>query len=162
MHPKNDSLNIGLADEKLTINSTFIKGQASILLAPVNTGLDSAVQPKFLAEFMTRLGFDVKPTPKETYALIKNSHLFNLLGLLRFKSDNIARDTSNWFIQTLRKPLRDFWQELPGGHLRPLCIQIGNFVLNFPERLSMPVIESTQKRTASFEAHLVKLLKTLT
>ncbi|WP_414549703.1 DUF1350 family protein [Anabaena sp. CCY 0017] len=156
-----DSEQPGLDNTKVTINSLFIKGQASILLAPVNTGLDSAIQPKFLAEFMTRLGFDVKPTPQETYALIKNSNLFNLLGLLRFKSDNLARDTSNWFIHTLKKPPQDFWQELPGGHLRPLGIQIGNFVLNFPDTLSIPVIELTQKRTAGFESHLIKLLKTL-
>lgn len=156
-----DSQRLGLDHTQVTINSIFIKGQASILLAPVNTGLDSAIQPKFLAEFITRFGFDVKPTPQETYALIKNSNLFNLLGLLRFKSDDLARDTSNWFINTLRKPPQDFWQELPGGHLRPLGIQIGNFVLNFPDTLSIPVIELTQKRTAGFESHLIQLLKTL-
>ncbi|MEA5516166.1 DUF1350 family protein [Nodularia sp. UHCC 0506] len=146
---------------KVTIKSIFIKGQASILLAPVNTGLESAIKPKFLAELIKKIGFDVKPTPKETYALIKDSNLFNLMAILRWKSDNIARGTCDWFINTLRKPPQDFWQELPGGHLRPLGIQIGNFVINFPDTLSIPVIESIPKRTAGFESHVIQLLKDL-
>ncbi|MBE9198469.1 MULTISPECIES: DUF1350 family protein [unclassified Nodularia (in: cyanobacteria)] len=148
-------------DAEVTIASIFIKGQVSVLLAPVNTGIDSAIKPKILANLITKLGFDVKPTPEETYALIKDSNLFNLLAILRFKSDNIARGTCDWFINTLGKPPQDLWQELPGGHLRPLGIQIGNFVINFPDTLSIPVIEPSQKRTAGFESHVIGLLKDL-
>ncbi len=161
LKPDTNSQKIASNDPKVTIASIFIKGQASVLLAPVNTGLDSAIKPKFLADFITKIGFDVKPTPAETYALIKDSNLFNLLAILRFKSDNIARDTCDWFINTLRKPPQEFWQELPGGHLRPLGIQIGNFVINFPSTLSIPVIETIHKRTAGFESHVIELLKDL-
>ncbi|TVP65494.1 MAG: DUF1350 domain-containing protein [Nodularia sp. (in: Bacteria)] len=148
-------------DQNVTFQSLFIRGQSSVLLAPVNTGLDSAIKPKFLADFITRIGFDVKPTPEETYALIKDSNLFNLLAILRFKSDNIARGTCDWFINTLRKPPQDLWQELPGGHLRPLGIQIGNFVINFPDTFSIPLIEPIKKRTAGFESHVIELVKDL-
>ncbi|GAB1538809.1 hypothetical protein NUACC21_14730 [Scytonema sp. NUACC21] len=67
-------------ESDVKITSIFIKSQPSILLAPVNTGLDSAIKPKFLADFIINLGLNVKPTPKETEALIENSNLFNLLG----------------------------------------------------------------------------------
>ncbi|GAX37140.1 hypothetical protein NIES3585_31810 [Nodularia sp. NIES-3585] len=161
LKPDSDSQKLGSIETNVTIASIFIKGQASVLLAPVNTGLDSAIKPKFLADFIIKLGFDVKPTPKETYALIKDSNLFNLLAILRFKSDDIARSTCDWFINTLRKPPQGFWQELPGGHLRPLGIQIGNFVINFPDTFSIPLIQPIHKRTAGFESHVIELLKDL-
>lgn len=161
LKPDIDSNQLSSEDSKVTITSIFIKGQSSVFLAPVNTGLDSAIKPKFLADFIIKIGFDVTPTPQETYALIEHSNLFNLLAILRFKSDDIARGTCDWFIDTLRKPPQDFWQELPGGHLRSLGIQIGNFVINFPDTLSIPVIEPIQKRTAGFERHVIELLKDL-
>ncbi|MEA5582763.1 DUF1350 family protein [Nodularia harveyana UHCC-0300] len=154
-----DSQKFRSDDSQVKISSIFIKGQSSIFLAPVKTGIDSAIKPKFLAELINIIGFDVKPTPQETYTLIKDSNLFNLLAILRLKSDDIARGTCDWFINTLKKPPQDFWEELPGGHLRPLGIQIGNFVINFPDTLSIPVIEPIPKRTAGFESHIIKLLK---
>lgn len=149
------------------ITSIFIKGQPSLLLAPVNTGLDSAV-PKPLADIIIKFGFNVKPTPEETYALIKDGDLFNLLGLVSFPLDNIAKSTVQWFDETFKKPPNDFRQELKGGHLRPLGFRIGNLVFNFPDLRFLikpnqmpPIIESTQRRSAEFETPVSQLYQRL-
>lgn len=138
------------------IASIFIKGQDSILLAPDITNTASAIRPKFLANLLDNLGWGVKPTPEETYGLIKESGLFNLQGLICFKSDNIAKLTCEWFINTLKKPPLYFRKELEGKHLRPLGIHRGNYALNF---FNMPVIESVQNRNMGFEFYVFQLLK---
>ncbi|MBD2498458.1 DUF1350 family protein [Nostoc sp. FACHB-280] len=143
------------------INSIFIKSQASLLLAPVNTGLDSAIKPKALADFIISLGFNVKPTPEETEALIKNSNLFNLLGLVYFPLDNIGKSTREWFFNDLQKPPESLREKLKGGHLRPLGIRIGDLVFNFPDTFSLPPIEAVNKRNAEFETPVLKLLAAL-
>ncbi|MGL5035271.1 MAG: DUF1350 family protein, partial [Microcystaceae cyanobacterium] len=48
----------------------FIKDQPSILLAPVNSGTDSAIKPKIFADLIDRLGLGVKPSPALTRELI--------------------------------------------------------------------------------------------
>ncbi len=141
------------------VKSIFIKGQPSILLAPDNTGTSSAIKPKFFADIIDTLGFGVKPSPEETFALIKYSKLFNLLGLVSFKSDTIAKTTVEWFIQNLEKPPQDLRDNLTGGHLRPLGIQIGKYVINFPD--SPPIIESVQRRSAEFDSYVIQLLQSL-
>lgn len=143
------------------INSIFIKNQLSILLAPVNTGLDSAIKPKALANFLINLGLNVKPTPKETEALIENSKLFNLLGLVYFPLDNIGKSTREWFFNHLKKPTEDFRAKLKGGHLRPLGLRLGNLVLNFPDNFFLPPIKSVNKRNAEFEVYVLQLLNYL-
>jgi hypothetical protein len=61
--------------DNIEISSIFIKNQPSLLLAPVNTGLESAIlQP--LASIVISLGLNIKPTLEETYALIKSGNLF--------------------------------------------------------------------------------------
>jgi len=104
------------------------------------------------------IGWAVKPTPEETYGLIKESDLFNLMGLICFKSDNIAKSTCEWFINTLKKPPINFTKTLEGGHLRPLGIPLGNHVLNLFHKL---VIESVEKRNIKFEFYVIQLLKEL-
>lgn len=148
-------------ESKVKINNLFIKSQASLLLAPVNTGLDSAIQPKALADLIIRLGFNVKPTPEETEALIKNSNLFNLLGVVYFPLDNIGKSTREWFFNSLKKPPEDFRAKLKGGHLRPLGLRIGKLVFNFPDTLSVAPIESVNKRNAEFENYVLQLLNYL-
>ena len=101
----------------------------------------------------------MKPSPEETFALIKYSKLFNLLGLVSFKSDTIAKTTVEWFIQNLEKPPQDLRDNLTGGHLRPLGIQIGKYVINFPD--SPPIIESVQRRSAEFDSYVIQLLQSL-
>lgn len=143
---------------KININSIFIKGQESVLLAPDISDTASAIRPKFLADFIDYLGLGVKPNPEETYKLIQQSGLFNLLGLVRFKSDNIAKSTCDWFINKLKKPPKDFLRNLEGGHLRPLGIRLDNTVINL---FDSPVIESVQKRNSELEFYIINLLKDL-
>jgi hypothetical protein len=154
---KNFDLNIEIA-------SIFIKGQDSVLLAPDNSGTSAAIKPKVLADFIDALGLGVKPSPNETYALIKDSNLFNLLGLVKFEKDTIAKDTVNWFINILQKPPQDqnLIADLKGGHLRPLGVQIGNSVINFPDTLTVPFIESPESKYKSFDSYVIELLKKLT
>ena len=120
-----------LDESDVKIASIFIKNQISILLAPVNTGLDSAIKPKALADLIIEFGFNVKPTPEETYALIENSNLFNLLGLVYLPLDNIGKSTREWFLNQLKKPPTDFRAKLKGGHLRPLGLSSREFSFQF-------------------------------
>jgi hypothetical protein len=146
---------------EIEITSIFIKNQPSLLLAPVNTGLDSAVPKSFVSIFIG-LGLNVKPTPEETYALIKQANLFGLLGLNSFKTDKIALSTCQWFEIVFRKPPKEFQQKLNGGHLRPLGIKYGNVVINFPDlKGKIPLIESMQKREEEFESSVSQLFRRL-
>ncbi|MCF4970139.1 DUF1350 family protein [Nostoc sp. CMAA1605] len=147
-----------VGEEKNIFSSLFIKGQTSILLAPVNSGTDSAI-PKPLAKIIDKLGLGVNPNPQETFALIQETNLFNLLGLIQFKADKLAKSTVDWFLNTFNKPPVDFQYLAPGGHLKPLGLQVGNSVINFPD--SLPIIESTQKRNAELESYVIKLLQAL-
>ncbi|MEH2178679.1 DUF1350 family protein [Nostoc sp.] len=154
-------LQIHFDESDVKINSIFIKSQLSILLAPVNTGLDSAIKPKALANFLINLGLNVKPTPEETEALIENSKFFNLLGLVYFPLDNIGKSTREWFFNHLKKPPEDFRAKLKGGHLRPLGLRLGNLVLNFPNNFFVTPIESVNRRNAEFEVYVLQLLNHL-
>ncbi|MBD2609884.1 DUF1350 family protein [Nostoc punctiforme FACHB-252] len=143
---------------KIKINSIFIKGQVSILLAPAITNTASAIRPQFLADIIDKLGFGVKPTIEQTQNLIQESELFNIMGLVCFKSDNIAKSTCDWFINILQKPPQKFLENLTGGHLKPLGIQLGSNVLNL---LDKPFVESVEKRNQGFEQHVIELLEKL-
>jgi hypothetical protein len=140
--------------DSIKISSIFIKNQPSLLLAPVNTGLDSAI-PQPLAGIIIGLGFNVKPTPDETFALIKEGDLFNLMGLTSFKKDKLAATTCEWFEDTFKKPPEGFREDLKCGHLRPLGMQVGNFVINFP----IPTIGSVKKRNTEFESPVSQLFQ---
>ncbi|MEH2067846.1 MAG: DUF1350 family protein [Nostoc sp.] len=143
---------------EVKINSIFIKGQISILLAPAITSTASAIRPQFLADIIDNLGLGVKPTIEETHNLIKDSELFNIMGLVCFQSDNIAKLTCDWFFNIFRKPQPNFRESLAGGHLKPLGIQLGNNVLNLFDK---PLIESVEERNKGFEHHVIKLFKKL-
>jgi len=146
------------ASRDINITSIFIKGQESILLAPDISDTASAIRPKFLANFIDYLGLGVEPTPEETCKLIQESGLFNLLGLVCFQSDNIAKSTCEWFIDTLKKPPKYFLRTLKCGHLRPLNIQLSNIIINIFDK---SVIESVKKRNIKFELYVTELLKKL-
>lgn len=143
--------------EQVQIPDRFIKGQVSVLLAPAISDTGSAVRPKALADLVDRLGLGVKPTPEETHNLIKDSYLFNRLGLVQFESDKIAAETCDWFTHSLGKPPEEFRRMLYGGHLRPLGIRQGNTVVN----IEAPFIESTQKRYDHFDCQVIELLEGL-
>ncbi|MFS0517605.1 DUF1350 family protein [Nostoc sp. UIC 10607] len=144
--------------QEIKINSVFIKGQVSILLAPAIADTGSAIRPQFLADIIDNLGWGVKPTVEETHNLIKDSKLFNIMGLVCFKSDNIAKLTCEWFTNILKKPPQEFLQTLEGGHLKPLGIQLGKYVINLFDK---PLIESVQERNRGFEHHVIQLFEKL-
>ncbi|BAY62985.1 hypothetical protein NIES22_30610 [Calothrix brevissima NIES-22] len=147
--------------KEIEITSIFIKNQPSLLLAPVNTGLDSAI-PQPLAGIVINLGLNVKPTPAETFSLITYANLFNLLGLNSFQTDKLALSTCQWFENDCKKPPAGFKVVLKGGHLRPLGIQLGNVAINFPDFSdNIPLIESIQKRYAEFEYPVSRLFQSL-
>ncbi|MCC5641655.1 DUF1350 family protein [Nostoc sp. CHAB 5824] len=143
---------------KIKINSVFIKGQVSILLAPDISDTASAIRPRSLADIIDNLGWGVKPTPEETKNLIKDSELFNIMGLVCFKSDKIAKLTCEWFTKTLKKPPKKFINTLEGGHLKPLGIQLGKYIINLFDK---PLIELVQERNKGFEHHVIQLLEEL-
>ncbi|MDZ7953690.1 DUF1350 family protein [Nostoc sp. DedQUE09] len=143
---------------KIKINSVFIKGQVSILLAPAIADTGSAIRPQFLADIIDNLGWGVKPTVEETQYLIKDSELFNIMGLVCFKSDDIAKSTCEWFTNILQKPPQDFRNTVAGGHLRPLGIQLAKYVVNLFDK---PLIESVQERNKAFEHNVIQLLEEL-
>ncbi|MGF2037552.1 MAG: DUF1350 family protein [Nostoc sp. CmiVER01] len=145
-------------NREIKINSVFIKGQTSVLLAPAIADTGSAIRPQFLANLIDNLGWGVKPTVEETHNLIKDSGLFNIMGLVCFQSDNIAKVTCEWFNNILKKPPQEFLQSVKGGHLKPLGIQLGKFVINLFDR---PLIESVQERNRGFESHVIQLLEEL-
>ncbi|BBD69810.1 hypothetical protein NIES4072_28550 [Nostoc commune NIES-4072] len=145
-------------NREIKINSVFIKGQASVLLAPAIADTGSAIRPQFLANLIDNLGWGVKPTVEETQNLIKDSGLFNIMGLVCFQSDNIAKVTCEWFTNILKKPPQKFVQTVKGGHLKPLGIQLGKVVINLFNR---PFIESVEERNRGFESHVIQLIEEL-
>lgn len=99
--------------------------QPSILMAPAITGIESAIPVKAVADFVKRLGLDVKPSVEETYCLIKESQLFGLMGLISFTKDKIAKDTVDWLKANLpNKPTK--MRELEGEHLTPMGYRQGD------------------------------------
>lgn len=137
----------------------YIKGQPSILLAPVNSGTDSAIRPPILANLIDKWGLGVKPSPEITRQLIQQNNLFNLLVLARFQSDKIAAETCNWFIDTLgQPPVADrYWSS--GGHLRPLGMAIAGQVFTFC--LDRPWLASITTRNKELEDSVNQHLKIL-
>ncbi|MEH2164851.1 MAG: DUF1350 family protein [Nostoc sp.] len=143
---------------EIKINSVFIKGQVSILLAPDISDTASAIRPQFLADFIDNLGWGVKPTPEETKNLIKDSELFNIMGFVCFQSDNIAKLTCEWFTDILKKPPQKFLGTVEGRHLKPLGIQLVKCVINLFDK---PLIESVKNRNKGFEDRVIQLLQEL-
>ncbi|RCJ32781.1 hypothetical protein [Nostoc sp. ATCC 53789] len=58
----------------------------------------------------------------------------------------------------MKRPPQEFIENLDGGHLKPLGIQLGNTVINFFDK---PLIESLQDRNRGFEHHVIELLEEL-
>ncbi|HLP88675.1 MAG TPA: DUF1350 family protein [Nostocaceae cyanobacterium] len=159
--------------KEITINNIFIKNQESVLLAPVNSGTESAI-PQPIAGIVDALGLGVKPTPSLTFDLIKKSNLFNLLGVVSFRADKIAKSTVQWFEETFAKPktadgkanpyyrpdFNNYWlKDQRGGHLRPLGLRVGNTVINFPDFFRIPLFESANQRFQGFEFLVIQLLQ---
>jgi hypothetical protein len=137
----------------------FIKDQSSILLAPVNSNTSDAIKPDALARWVDSLGWGVQPSPGLTQKLILQSQLFNLLVLAKFTADKIAPNTVNWFYECLNKPPAKMREPYDGGHLRPLGLVIGSYVVN--PILDYPPIQSLETRNKALEYRLIKMLSLL-
>ena len=125
-----------------------IKGQPSLLIAPDISNTESAV-PKplaFIAHLLDRIKLGVLPTREQTQCFIANSNLFNLTALISFDKDTIAGSETDkdkdeerrknsdvlWMIEYLKQgtfPI--LHKEMPGKHLEPVGIQIGDYVVDF-------------------------------
>lgn len=124
-----------------------IKGQPSLLIAPDISDTESAI-PKpltFIAHLLDKLKLGVIPTRKQTQCFIERSNLFNLTGLISFNKDTIAGSEADftkdlnpknesdvlWLIEQLKdRKLPILHQEIPGKHLEPIGIQIGNYIVD--------------------------------
>jgi hypothetical protein len=123
-----------------------IFNQPSLLIAPDISDTDSAIPIKFLADFIDEIGLGVLPSRSQTECMIHRSKLFNITGLISFKSDDIAGNESNkqkgvyWFIQQLKNQ-NLIHQEIPGKHLEPVGVKIGKNIvdLNPWDKLIEPI-----------------------
>lgn len=143
---KNQFQQIEYSIQDIPVEKRSIKGQPSLLIAPDISDTQSAIpQPlAFIARFLDRIGLGVLPTRKQTQCFVEKSLLFNLTALISFEQDTIAGSQTdfNKDIETrknsdvlwLRKQLKErkfpiLHQEIPGKHLEPLGIQLGNYIL---------------------------------
>jgi hypothetical protein len=122
-----------------------IKGQSSLLIAPDISDTESAIPVRSLARLLDKIGLGVLPTRKQTQCFIARSSLFNLTALISFRDDTVAGNERDkfrsqeiqensdvlWLIKQLqsRKPPL-LHQELPGKHLEPLGVKIGNSIVD--------------------------------
>ncbi|MDJ0568458.1 MAG: DUF1350 family protein [Pleurocapsa sp. MO_192.B19] len=112
-----------------------LKNQPSILLAPVISGIESAIPVTALADLVKKLGLDVQPTVKQTRCLINKSDLFGLTAAIAFAKDKIASNPDIGddgepigTVQWLQKHVPAIkFSELPDrGHLAPLGFRNGD------------------------------------
>ncbi|MBD1922840.1 DUF1350 family protein [Microcoleus sp. FACHB-831] len=133
--------------QDIPLDERSIKGQPSLLIAPDISDTESAIpQPlAFLAHFLDKVGLGVLPTRKQTQCFVERSRLFNLTALISFDKDTIAgseddikkspkeREKSDvvWAIAQLKaRKFPILQEELPGKHLEPVGIQIGDYVVD--------------------------------
>lgn len=154
-----DKLIYNYVNQHVKITNIFIKDQLSILIAPDIGDTASAIKPRFLANFIDYIGWGVKPNSDVTYSFIKESNLFQRVGLICFQCDKIAEQTCKWFISILEKNREEKIKILDGGHLRPLGIKLAHNVLNPFDLTATPVLVSVQERYKKFEFYLIRLLE---
>lgn len=139
------------------LKGASILSQPSLLVAPDISDTESAIPVKAIARFLDDAGLGVQPTRGQTQDLIEGSRLFNLTAIISFVNDTIAgsavepttgdqpREESDvfWLLQVLRRrPYPLLTIELPGKHLEPLGVRVGNWIVDlnpldkFMERLS--------------------------
>jgi Protein of unknown function (DUF1350) len=123
-----------------------IFNQPSLLVAPDISDTQSAIPIPAIANLLDQIGWGVKPSRKQTQCLIERSQLFNLTALISFDKDTLAGSKTDQFKSTKVREASDvFWlieqlqqrklpildQELPGKHLEPLGIRIGDYLVDF-------------------------------
>ncbi len=116
-----------------------ILDEPSLLMAPNIGDTSTALPVPLLPQLLDGLGRGVRPTRAETRRLIAEDDLFNLTALISFADDSIAGNASQppaqsdvaWFLQTLAAHPGDMLlhEELAGGHLVPVGLQVADVVL---------------------------------
>ncbi len=142
---KQVSRHIAAALDGAGLEGASIVSQPSLLVAPDLSDTESAIPVGAVARLVDRAGLGVRPTRHQTQCLIERSQLFNLTAVISFDKDTIAgsaveprTDEKNqeesdvfWLLQILRGrhfPL--LMIELPGKHLEPLGIRVGNYIVD--------------------------------
>jgi len=119
-------------------NSSAIRNQRLLLLAPDISDTESAIPIKPLAKLLDRLGLGVLPDRKQTLCLIERSRLFNLTAMISFDRDTVAgsiKDTDEtksdvlWLFDQLQRQ-HLIQTELAGKHLEPIGVRIGNWIVD--------------------------------
>ncbi|WP_341730858.1 DUF1350 family protein [Microcoleus sp. EPA2] len=143
---RDEARSIQNLSENRGIDTPSIKGQPSLLIAPNISNTESAIPIRSLAMLLDKLGWGVRPTRTETQCLIASSSLFNLTALISFERDNIAGSLGDinqslevpknsdvlWFVEHLKhRKFAVLNQEIPGKHLEPIGIKIGNYIVDF-------------------------------
>jgi hypothetical protein len=138
----------------IPLEQRSIKGQPSLLIAPDISDTQSAI-PKplaFIAQFLDDIGLGVLPTNGQTRCFVEGSQVFRLTGLISFNRDTIAGNAKDktgdvfWFIEQLSSNFKKFpllHQELPGKHLEPIGIQVGDYVVDYNplDKFAEPIAE---------------------
>ncbi|NJO41757.1 MAG: DUF1350 family protein [Cyanobacteria bacterium CRU_2_1] len=142
-----------------------ICGQRSLLMAPDISDTDSAI-PKPIARIVDALGLGVQPNRRQTLCLIEQSHLFNLTAMISFHQDSIAgniqaQDETKsdvvWLVRHLSD--RDLpFVELPGKHLEPIGIRIGNSIVDL-NPLDKFIVPLSRRKLESTVLMLLEKLK---
>jgi len=125
---QSQEIQTALKSSKVSLEKLLLKGQSSLLIAPVISDLGGAVPIPALARFVRRyLRIDVLPKVEQTHCLITKSQLFNLTGLIGFTQDQIAGQTVEWFKPYLvDKKFGLLFSTIQGRHLAPLGFLSGN------------------------------------
>lgn len=130
-------------------NPISLLNQPSLLLAPDISDTQSAIRIKCIADLIDKLGWGVEPTKKATFCLIQQSDLYQLMALIAFEKDKIARET----VERLKRDKLKCDEpdklrcttfpcgQLPGGHLQPLGFrggdrQLTTMVIDYLNRLA--------------------------
>lgn len=127
------------------LESASILNQPSLLVAPDLSNTESAVPIRAIARFLDRAKLGVLPTREQTQCFIERSGLFNLTAVLSFVRDDLAGSQTDefkdkqtqensdifWLIQQLRaRKLPILHTELPGKHLEPVGIKVGEYIVD--------------------------------
>ena len=127
------------------LKNISILNQTSLLVAPDISDTQSAIPVPAIANLLDRIGWGVKPSRKQTQCLIERSQLFNLTASISFDTDTLAGNETDkfksakirkfsdvlWLIYQLKqRKLPILHQELPGKHLEPLGVRIGDYLVD--------------------------------
>lgn len=178
--------------DRINPGKTSILNQPSLLIAPDISNTESAIPIPALARLLDRLGLGVKPRRKQTQCFIELSNLFNLTAMISFDRDTVAGSLTDitkspeiqensdvlWFAQQLKdKGLIN--KEIPGKHLEPVGIRVGNYIVDlnpldkfiepissrYLEQLALEFLEKLQQRQEGIELDevhsVVKLIETV-